>query len=244
MSGHSHARTIKHQKNITDQKRGQLFSKMAQVISVAVKQGGPNPATNTKLKTVLEQAKEFNMPKDNIKRAIEQAVGGKEGINLEEYLFEAYGPAGVAVLIAAITDNKNRTLGEIKQVLNQAGGKLVGEGGVRWMFEQKGYIFLDIKSQDPQLQNQEALEMAAIEAGAEDIRRQDEGLDIYTKTEDLEKVKNALAEKGVKIESSSVDLVPKEEVSAGEKEKENCQKLFDALDELDSVQDVYSNLAS
>jgi YebC/PmpR family DNA-binding regulatory protein len=243
MSGHSHAKTIKHQKNITDQKRGQLFSKMAKVISIAVKQGGPNPETNAKLQTAMDKAKEFNMPKDNVKRAIEQAVGNKDGAALEEVLFEAYGPGGVAIVIEGITDNRNRTLGEIKQVLNQSNGKMVGEGGVKWMFEPKGYIFIDPKSQEPNLQAQEALEMAAIEAGADDVRFQEEGLDIYTKVGDLEKVKGALTEKGIKIESSSLDLIAKEEMTVSEKEKEDCQKLFDSLDELDSVQNVYSNLA-
>jgi YebC/PmpR family DNA-binding regulatory protein len=243
MSGHSHAKTIKHQKNITDQKRGQLFSKMAKVISIAVKQGGPNPETNAKLQTAMDKAKEFNMPKDNVKRAIEQAVGNKDGAALEEVLFEAYGPGGVAIVIEGITDNRNRTLGEVKQVLNQGNGKMVGEGGVKWMFEPKGYIFIDLKSQEPNLQNQETLEMAAIEAGADDVHLQEEGLDIYTKVGDLEKVKNSLIEKGVRVESSSLDLVAKEEMTVSEKEKEDCQKLFDALDELDSVQNVYSNLA-
>lgn len=244
MSGHSHAKTIKHQKNITDQKRGQLFSKMAKMISVAVKQGGPNPETNTKLQAAMDKAKEFNMPKDNVKRAIEQAVGNKDGASLEEVLFEAYGPGGVAVVIEGITDNKNRTLGEIKQVLTQRNGKLVGEGGVKWMFEPRGYIAIDIGAQEPELQNQENLEMAAIEAGAADIRHNEEGfLDVYTTVGDLEKVKKSLDEKGIKIESSSLDLTAKEEITVSEKEKEDCQKLFDALDELESVQNVYSNLA-
>jgi len=147
MSGHSHAKTIKHQKNITDQKRGQMFSKMARVISVAVKEGGPNPETNTKLRAAVEEAKKINMPKENVERAIKQATGGAEGTNLEEVVFEAYGPEGTAVIIEGITDNKNRTLGEIKQTLSQNSGKLAGEGSVRWMFERKGCI--TISSQFP-----------------------------------------------------------------------------------------------
>jgi len=242
MSGHSHAKTIKHQKNLTDQKRGQMFSKMARVISVAVKQGGADPIVNTKLQAAIGRARELNMPKDNIERAIEQAVGGKEGANLEEVIFEAYGPGGVAVIIEGITDNKNRTLGEIKQVLNQAGGKLVGEGGVKWMFDKKGCISVNIKDQEQNLQNREELEMMSIESGAEDIYVQDDVLDIYTKIENLENVRKTLEEKGIKAESASLDWVPKEEVSVEEKQKEGCQKLFDSLDELDSVQGVYSNL--
>jgi YebC/PmpR family DNA-binding regulatory protein len=242
MSGHSHAKTIKHQKDLTDQKRGKMFSKMARMISVAVKQGGADPIINTKLQAAIGRARELNMPKDNIERAIEQALGGKEGANLEEVAFEAYGPGGIAVIIEGITDNKNRTLGEIKQVLNQFGGKLVGEGGVKWMFDKKGCISINIKSQEPNLQNKDDLEMMAIESGAEDIYNQDDILDIYTKIENLENIKKDLEKKGIKPESTSLDWVPKEEVSVEERQKESCQKLFDNLDELDSVQGVYSNL--
>ena len=244
MSGHSHAKTIKHQKNITDQKRGQMFSKMARVISVAVKEGGPNPETNTKLRAAVEEAKKINMPKENVERAIKQATGGAEGTNLEEVVFEAYGPEGTAVIIEGITDNKNRTLGEIKQTLSQNSGKLAGEGSVRWMFERKGCI--TISSQfpisDSQIKNKEELEMAAIEAGAEDIYWHEELLDVYTKIEDLEKVKKNLEEKGIAVESASLDWVAKEQIELNEKQKESCQKLFEALDELDGVQEVYSNL--
>ena len=183
MSGHSHAKTIRHAKNITDQKRGQIFSKMARVISVAVKDGGPNPETNSKLKIAIEQAKTFNMPKENIERAIKRASGGGiEEEKLEEVVFEAYGPAGVAIMIEGITDNKNRALGEIKQILNQNGGKLVGEGGVRWMFERK------------------------------------------VKT------------------PGSLEWVAKQDIEVPKKDKEACQKLFEALDENDAVQEIYSNL--
>jgi len=244
MSGHSHAKTIKHQKNITDQKRGQMFSKMARVISVAVKEGGPNPETNTKLRAAVEEAKKINMPKENVERAIKQATGGAEGTNLEEVVFEAYGPEGTAVIIEGITDNKNRTLGEIKQTLSQNSGKLAGEGSVRWMFERKGCI--TISSQfpisDSQIKNKEELEMAAIEAGAEDIYWHEELLDVYTKIEDLEKVKKNLEEKGIAVESASLDWVAKEQIELNEKQKESCQKLFEALDELDGVQEIYSNL--
>ena len=242
MSGHSHAKTIRREKNITDQKRGQMFSKMARVISVAVKQGGPNPETNNKLRVAIEQAKQFNLPKENIERAIKQATGGGEEANLEEVLFEAYGPGGIAIIIEGITDNKNRTLGEIKQIINQNGGKLVGEGGVKWMFERKGCIIVDCKLQIGDLQNREKLEMLAIEAGASDIYWHAETLDVYTNTEELDKVKKNLEEKGIKTESVSLDWVPKEEISLNAKTKESCQKLFEALDENDAVQEIYSNL--
>jgi len=242
MSGHSHAKTIKHQKNITDQKRGQMFSKMARVISVAVKQGGPNPETNTKLKVAIEQAKEFNMPKENIERAIKQASGEAEGANLEEIILEAYGPGGIAIIIEGVTDNRNRTLGAVKQILNQGGGKLAQEGSVRWMFERKGAVTINCGLQAENLQNKEDLELKAIEAGAEDIYRYDDAFDVYTKVEYLENVKKNLENQGVKIEGASLDWVPKEEIILEEKDKATCQKLFDALDENDDVQEIYSNL--
>ena len=242
MSGHSHSKTIKHQKNITDQKRGQMFSKMARVISVAVKEGGANPETNNKLKVAMEQAKQLNMPKENIERAIKQATGGEEATNLAEVLFEAYGPGGIAVIIEGITDNKNRTLGEIKQIINQNGGKLVGEGGVKWMFERKGCMIVDLKLQIEDLQNREKLEMLAIEAGASDIYWHDETLDVYTNTGELDRVKKSLEEKGISIESASLDWVAKEQIELNEKQKESSQKLFEALDENDAVQEIYSNM--
>jgi len=242
MSGHSHARTIKHQKDITDKKRGQIFSKMARVISVAVKEGGSSPETNAKLKVAIEQAKGFNLPKENIERAIKQATGGGEGTNLEEVFFEAYGPGGIAIIIEGITDNKNRTLGEVKQILNQYNGKLVGEGSVKWLFERKGVIIVNLKLQIEDLKDKEKLEMAAIEAGAEDVYWQDKMLDVYTKPELLEEIKKNLEAKNIKIDSVSLDWATKEEISADEKIKETCQKLFEALDENEAVQEIYSNL--
>ncbi len=242
MSGHSHAKTIKHQKELTDQKRGQAFSKMARLISVAVKEGGPNPETNSKLRMAFEMAKELNMPKENVERAISRGSGTASEEKLEEVLFEAYGPGGIAIIIEGITDNKNRTLGEIKQILNQNGGKFVSEGAVKWMFERNGCLTLDLKLQVEDSQNTEKLESTAIESGAEDIYWHDDLLDVYTKPEELEKVRENLEKKGVKLESVSLDWVEKESVEADEKTKEACQKLFEALDENDAVQEIYSNL--
>jgi YebC/PmpR family DNA-binding regulatory protein len=242
MSGHSHAKTIKHQKNLTDQKRGQLFSKMARVISIAVKEGGPNPETNSRLQAVIEDAKSKNMPKDNIERAIQNAQGAGADENFEEVSYEAYGPGGVAVIIDGITDNTNRTLGDMKQIMNQHGGKLVGEGAVRWMFERKGYIVIDPKAQAENFQNKETLEMAIIEAGADDIKWADEILEVYTKTTNLNEVKKSLEAQGIKADSAAFDWIAKEEVSVDERDREACQKLFDALDENDAVQNVASNL--
>jgi YebC/PmpR family DNA-binding regulatory protein len=212
---------------------------------VAVKEGGPNPEANSKLKMAIETAKTVNMPKENVDRAIQKAIGGGEGETLEEVSFEAYGPGGIAIIIEGICDNKNRALGEVKIILNQKGGKLVGEGAVKWMFERKGSISLDLKVQPEGLQNKEKIELLAIESGAEDIKwEEDEFLYIYTKIENLEEVKQNLEKQGVKIDSSSLDWVPKEEVSVSENDKAAAEELFNALDESDSVQNVYSNLGS
>ncbi len=242
MSGHSHAKTILHKKEITDAKRGKIFSKMAKLITIAVKEGGGDPSANSKLRMAIEQAKNANMPKDNIERAIKSGTGELSGEKLEHVTLEAYGPGQTAIIIEGITDNKNRTLGEIKQILNQNNGKLAGSGSVKWLFERKGAIIIDSQLQAEELKNKEKLELEAIEAGAEDIYWHTAFLDIYTKPEELEIVKKNLEKKGIKIESSSLDWVAKEMTEVEEKEKEACQKLFEALDENDAVQDIYSNL--
>ena len=242
MSGHSHFKSIKYKKEITDKKRGQMFSKISQEISVAAKEGGGDPEFNPQLRLTIEKAKSVNMPTDNIERAIQRGIGKLEGVKLKEVLFEAYGPGGIAVIVEGITDNKNRTLGEIKQILNQNNGKLVGKGAVKWMFERKGCLVVDCKLQIEDLKNKEKLELISIEAGALDLYWHNDVLDVYTKIEDLEKVKKNLEEKGIKIDSSSLDWVAKEEIKLDEKQKEACQKLFEALDENEAVQEIYSNL--
>ncbi len=239
MSGHSHAKTILHKKQITDAKRGKTFSKMARVLSVAAKEGGEDPGANSKLRMAIEQAKEFNMPKEKIQRAIQKGIGGLGGEKLEEVIFEAYGPGKTAIIIEGITDNKNRTLGDIKRTLNQHNGKLASEGSVRWLFERKGAIVIN---NEQKTRNKEELELMAIEAGAEDIYWRENLLDVYTKPEDLEKVKKNLEEKGLSIKSVSLDWVAKEQIEVEEKEKACLDKLFESLDENDSVQDIYSNL--
>ena len=239
MSGHSHFSSIKHKKGIADAKRGKAFSKMARVIIFAAKEGGGDPGSNYKLKMAIDQAKQINMPKENIERAIKKGTGELFGEKLEQFVFEAYGPGKTAIIIEGITDNKNRSLSEIKQILNQHNGKLAGAGSVKWLFGRKGTITVD---NEQGTINKEGLELIAIEAGAEDIYWHEDLLFIYTKPEELEKVKRNLEEKEIKIESSSLDWVAKKTIEIEEKEKESCQKLFEALDENDAVQDIYSNL--
>ena len=241
MSGHSHAKTVKHQKELDAKKRGKVFSKVTRLISVAVKEGGSNPDTNPKLRLAFETAKKWNMPKENIERAISRMSGESSTESLEEVVFEGFGPGGIAVMVEGITDNKNRTIGEVKQIFNQNQGKLAGEGAVKWLFEKRGAITIKPKEQ-LKMKNKDELELTAIESGAEDIYWYDDTLDVYTKPDDLEAVKQKLEEKEIKVDSTSIDLVPKEEVSLNDTDKAACQKLFDALDENDSVQNIYSNL--
>ncbi len=244
MSGHSHAKTIAHQKTITDQKRGQVFSKMARLIAIAVRDGGPNIETNYRLKIAFERAKNFNMPSDNIERAIRSASGGIEGKNLNEFVFEAYGPGGIALLIEGITDNKNRVLLEIKQILSQRDGKLAQEGSVRWMFERKGVIVILLDSQPEQWKNKEALELKTIEAGAQNfIWRPGNLLEVHLPIDSIQSVKEDFEKEGIKIESSSTDWVAKDEIPVEEASaRKQVEKLFSDLDENNDVQDVYSNL--
>ncbi len=239
MSGHSHAKTIMATKMANDAKKGKIYSKYGRLITIAVKDGGDSgdPAKNAKLKAVMEQAKNMNMPKENIERAIKRGTGELAGENLEEVSYEAFGPGGIALIINGITDNTNRTLGEVKVILNQNNGKMAGEGAVRWMFDRKGIIIIDSPKSDE-------IEMAAIDAGADDIRSYKNQTEIYTKPEDLDNVKKALEDKGLKIESASLDYVAKEEIEFSEKEKEQAEKLFEALDNNDAVNNIYSNLKS
>jgi len=236
MSGHSHFKTVAATKNANDAKKGKIFSKMSRVITIAVKEKGADVTSNIQLKAAIEKAKEFNMPKENIERAIKKGTGELAGENLEEVSFEALGVSGVSIIMEGITDNKNRTLGEIKGILSQYGGKLAGEGAVRWMFERKGYLQLTATIPT------EELELLAIEAGADDIAWEDSIAEIYTQPADLEKVKKILEEKGLKIENASLGWFAKEEISIDLKDMGKNQKLFEALDENEAIQDIYSNL--
>ncbi|MFH1575763.1 MAG: YebC/PmpR family DNA-binding transcriptional regulator [Candidatus Nealsonbacteria bacterium] len=234
MSGHSHWKTIKFKKGAADAKKGQAFSKIAREISMTAREGGADTTFNAKLRMVIEKARSFNMPADNIERAIKKGTGELEGGSLESVLFEGYGPGGVAIIIEGITDNKNRTFNDIRQILNQNGGKIVGEGGVQWMFNRKGVIIINHE-------NKEEAELAAIEAGADDVSRDQDFLDVYTKPEEIEKVKKILEEKNIKIESASIAWVAKENISISEADKKACERLFEAIDNSDDVQEIYSN---
>ncbi|MFC1629970.1 YebC/PmpR family DNA-binding transcriptional regulator [Patescibacteria group bacterium] len=234
MSGHSHWKKVKYKKGATDAKKSKMFSKLSRMISVAAQEKGGDPSTNNKLKIAIDTAKSFNLPKDTIERAIKKGTGELEGTKLEEVLFEAYGPQKTALIIEGITDNKNRTFSDIKQVLFQYNGKLAETGSVQWLFDRKGVITVNVTDQ-----KKEDIELIAIEAGVDDIAWNDGEVDLYTKAEDLEKVRKNLEEKNLKIESSSLDWVAKQNIKV--ENTESVEKLFEALDEVDEVQEIYSN---
>ncbi len=243
MSGHSKWSSIKHAKAIKDAKRGKIFSKLARIITIATKEGGGNPDTNSKLKDAIEYARSFNLPKDNIDRAIKKGTGEIAGGALVPYTLEVFGPGGIPLLIETITDNKNRTLTEIKTILNRHNGKFAGEGSVKWQFTQRGA--LELKSKNEKFKNKDEAELEIIEVGADDIRWENDTVTIYVPPENLAQVKTDLQNKGFEIESSGIEWTPKEAVVVeNEKTKTALTKLFEELDEQDDVQNIYSNIAN
>ncbi|MBI4837167.1 MAG: YebC/PmpR family DNA-binding transcriptional regulator [Candidatus Portnoybacteria bacterium] len=240
MSGHSKWSQIKHKKAITDAKKGKVFSKIARMISVAVREGGGDPNANYKLRMIIDKAKAVNMPSDNVERAVKKGTGALEGVGMEEFTYEAYGPGGIALIIEGITDNKNRALSEIKHLLSSQGGKFAETGSVSFLFQKKGVVIINNK--EKKIDN-EGLELKAIDAGAEDLKWQDENiLEINTRPEDLEKIKTIFKQADIVIESSSLDWVPVTEISVeDEKTKNQIEKLMEALDECDDVNEIYSN---
>ena len=243
MSGHSHARTVKSTKEASAKKRSKHFEKVNRLILVAIKEGGPNPETNSQLRAAIDKGRDFNMPKTNIEKTIKRASGELEKQKLENFTFEAYGPGKIAIMIEGITDNKNRALGEVKQKLNKHNGKLVQKGSINWKFERKGYISVDLEEQEESLKDKDSLELIAIEAGADDVNWYENILEIYVDPQNTDITKQALEKEGIKIKSSNLEWKPSEIVEVTEKEKESCLKLFDDLDDSDDVQEVYSNLA-
>lgn len=235
MSGHSKWAQIKHKKAITDAKRSKIFSKLAAFITIAAREKGGDPGMNPKLRMSIEKAKGMNMPMDNIERAIKKGAGGNDGQGFEELLLEAYGPNGKALLITAITDNKNRTNSEVKHIINEFGGKMANSGSVKWLFEEKGQIVLeDQKMSDD-------LELKVIEAGAEDVKTEDNQIIILMKTENLEAVKKVLIENNIQISEASIGFFPKNLETVTDSEKSTYEKLYDALDDHQDVGDIYFN---
>lgn len=231
MSGHSHFHNIKLKKGAEDAKRSKLFSKLSKEISITAREGGPDIAFNPKLRSIVDKARGLNMPNDSIEKAIKRGSGEIEGATLEEFSIEAYGPDNIAVLIEGITDNKNRSINEIKLLVSQKGGKIVNEGAIKWMFERRGVIGIT------DIQSKEEAELLAIEAGAEDILWEEDNLIIYTKPEEMENVKNNLT--SLKVDFANLEWVAKEKISADE---EKCTSFIEAIEDHDDVSNVYTNI--
>ncbi len=238
MAGHSHWAQIKRQKGATDAKRGAVFTKSAREIQSAVRQGGPNPDANFSLRLAIDRARAVNMPKDSIERAIERAAGGGEGAaHFDEVVYEGYGPHGVAILMETLTDNRNRTVGNIRSTLTKRGGSLAEGGAVAWQFEQKGVILVGLSGQDS-----DEVSLTAIDLGADDVQAVDEGLEVLTAVENLQSVREGLIKAGLSVKSAELARIPKMNVTLGEQDTLQVLTLIDVLEDLDDVQRVYSNL--
>jgi len=235
MSGHNKWSTIKHKKGAADAKRGKVFTKIIKEISVAAKLGGGDPVANPRLRTAIDKAKAENMPKDNIERAIKKGAGGMEGVTYEEIIYEGYGPGGAAVLVEVLTDNRNRSVSDIRSIFTKCNGNMGESGCVAWMFSQKGLILYD-KSVDF-----EQLFEAAIEAGAEDVAEQDEQFEVTTEPGSFIEVREALEAKGFRYANAEITMIPQTLVVLEGKQAENMLKLMDRLEDNDDVQNVYSN---
>ena len=237
MSGHSKWKNIMHKKEKTDAQRAKVFTKVGKEISIAVREGGSDPVANTKLRDLIAKAKSLNVPNDNIKRIIEKASGA-DGVVYEEFTYEGYGPAGVALIVETATDKKNRTAGNIRHYFDKFGGNLGTQGCVSYMFSDKGLIV--INNEDGDYDEDEVME-AALEAGAADFQSSDDIFEIYTEVEDLQTVKEALEGKYA-IESAEIDKVPSSYITLeNEEDIENIEGLLEALDDDDDVQNVYHN---
>ncbi len=236
MSGHSKWANIKYRKMKEDAKRGRLFTRITREIIIAAREGGGDHESNPRLKTAIAAAKTANMPKDNIDRAIKKGTGELPGVTYEEVTYEGYGPGGVAVIVEAITDNRNRTVSEVRYIFSKHGGSLGETGCVSWIFDKKGVII--INAQD--LSEDDVL-MAALETGAKDVKTEGDCYQVITAPEDFQEVKEALERGGMPIESDEITLVPKNTVKVEEGQGEKVLKLMDALEALDEVQKTYAN---
>lgn len=236
MSGHSKWSTIKRKKGTTDARRGKVFTKLIKEITVAARSAGGDPDSNPGLRTAIAAAKAENMPKDNIERAIKRGTGELEGATYEEVCYEGYGPGGAAVLVESLTDNKRRTVADIRYIFSKSGGNLGEAGCVAWMFEKKGLFVLEKGDTD-----EEVLMDVVLDAGGEDIRDEESVLEVITSQEDFEAVKKALDEKNLHYQFAEITMVPKNTVKLENKQAEQILRLMDSLEDSDDVQKVYSN---
>jgi YebC/PmpR family DNA-binding regulatory protein len=238
MSGHSHWAGIKHKKGLADAKRAGVFTKVARIVTLAAKEGGGNPDMNFKLRIAIDQARAVNMPKDNIDRAVKRGTGElKDQAAIEEAIYEAMAFGNIAMLVKTATDNKNRTVSELKAIFNKTNVKMVPAGSLKHMFKQVGIIYVDTTDKDA-----DNLELAAIEAGALDTLFQGELLQIYTEPKELMKVKDSLEKSGVEIENANIIFAPLDPIEIDRETKIDYENLLEKLDELDDVQEIYDNL--
>ena len=235
MSGHSKWSTIKRQKGVADAKRGTLFTKMSKEIEAAARSGDPDPTVNFKLRLSIQKARDHNMPVENIERAIKRASGELGGVRPTEHHYEGYGPSGTAILIEVLTDNKNRTTAEVRNVFSRGGGNLGENGCVTWIFQPKGSIIVEASG------NADDLALLAIDAGAEDVKQEGDTLEIQTAPEQLEAVRKKLEAQKIKITSAELTRIPQNMVALDKKAAIQALKLMDKLEELDDVQRVYTN---
>ena len=237
MSGHSKWANIKHKKGKADALRGKITTKISREITIAVRMGGADPTGNMKLKLALSKAKANNIPKDNIQRAIQKGAGALEGQSFEEITYEGYGPAGVAMMVSCLTDNRNRTAADVRHVFSKYGGNLGATGCVGYMFQQKG-VFAVSKETGVE---EDDLMMIALEAGAEDIKNEEEGFEIVTTPDAFDDVEKALADAGIEVEMAEITMIPDTMAELSAEDAERVQKMLDVLEDLDDVQDVYHN---
>jgi YebC/PmpR family DNA-binding regulatory protein len=236
MSGHNKWSTIKHKKGAADAKRGKMFSKLIKELTIAARIGGGDPDGNPRLRTALNTARNANMPKENIERAIKRGTGEIEGVNYEEIIYEGYGPGGVAVMVEALTDNKNRTVAEIRHIFDKYNGNLGETGCVNWMFQKKGIIVISAKG----LTEDEVMELA-LENGAQDVAVEEDTFEIAVDPSDFELVRKAVEEKGWNIELAEITMAPQNTLKLDGKKAEQMLKMMDTLDEHDDLERVYAN---
>jgi len=236
VSGHSKWATIKHKKGKTDARRGKLFSKLSRAITVAAREGGTDPAMNISLANAIEKAKAESMPKDNIERAIQRGGGGAEGEQYESILYEGYGPAGVAIIVEVLTDNKNRSAAEVRNIFSKHGGQLAQPGAVAWGFERRGSIVVDGAKYD-----EDDIMAAAIDAGAEDVVADEGSFQVLTEPADFAAVRDGLTAAGIEFDNAELTMIPKTTVKLEENDARKTMKIMDALEDSDDVQEVYAN---
>lgn len=237
MAGHSKWSNIKHRKAKADAQKGKVYTKFSKMIILAAREGGPDPNNNFKLKDIIDKAKAANMPNDNITRAIKRGSGELGGADFEEIVYEGYGPGGVAIMVDAATDNRNRTAGDMRHLFDKNGGNLGETGCVAWMFDKKGLIVIE-KNEDIDM---EGLMLLAIDAGAEDVEEDEDIIEIVTEVENLEEVKKALQEQEIAIESAEIAFLPKTMTTVTRDDGEKVERLLEVLEEHDDVQNVYTN---